>query len=137
MGSIVDDALVEKFDSLVVVLLIALSIFLFGLELFLKSNKIEGDTIKTRIRNWANGRYFYITFLWGVLTGHFFFGSANPFITSTAWGVVAILVAAVLLALLGRFTQVKVSAKHQLLLLVSGILFGHFFFSMNMNIACM
>lgn len=128
-----EETLVDKFDSLVGILLIALVLFLFGLELFLKSNDIEGDTIKTRIRNWANGRYFYITFLWGVLAGHFFFGATDLCIKSTAWGIVAIVVVAALLALLGRVTKIRMSTKHQLVLLIFGIVFGHFCFSMNCN----
>lgn len=121
----------NKLEALVPTILIALLIFLMGLEFFLSSNDIKGDTIKVRLREWAYSKSFYITFLWGVLTGHFFFGSENPIIRKTEWSIVAIVVASVFLLLIGKRINIKLTATHQLILLVFGVLFGHFLFSMN------
>ena len=89
--------------------------------------------IQTLQREWAYGKSFFITFLWGVLTGHFFFGSENPVIKKTEWSVAAIVAMSLILIGIGRLLKSKIKARHQLLLLVFGILFGHFFFSMNYN----
>ena len=123
----------RELDSLVPSILLALLIFLMGLEFFLNTNDVEGDTVKARLREWAYGKSFFITFLWGVLTGHFFFGSENPVIKKTEWSVAAIVAMSLILIGIGRLLKSKIKARHQLLLLVFGILFGHFFFSMNYN----
>ena len=125
--------ILRELDDLVPSILFALLIFLMGLEFFLGSNDVKGDTIKVRIREWAYGKSFYITFLWGVLTGHFYFGAENPLIRKTEWSIVAIIIASILLILIGKFVKIKITMKHQFILLIIGVLFGHFLFSMNSN----
>jgi|GEM_PF-1336973 len=125
--------LFQDLDALVPSILLALLIFLMGLEFFLNTNDVAGDTVKARLREWAYGKYFFVTFLWGVLTGHFFFGSENPIIKKTEWSVLAIVLMSVLLMIWGRYLKNPLKAKHQLGLLLFGVLFGHFFFSMNYN----
>ena len=123
----------KELEALVPSIMLALIIFLFGLEFFLNSNDIKGDTFKVRMRKWVYGKSFYLTFIWGALTGHFFLGASEPIIKKMEWGIGAIVVTAVILLFIGRKIKVKINAKHQLILLISGILFGHFFFSMNSN----
>lgn len=106
--------------------------FLILLNIVLHFNKTKNDTVNVILKNWAYSKYFFITFFWGVLGGHFFLGSQRPLFGSN-WWLPVLLVIGIMLGLLilgkriGREAVLK--RRYQLLLLLSGILYGHFVWS--------
>ena len=119
--------------ELIVQLVVAGSIaFLIILNVFLYFNNIKDDTINLIIKNWAYNKYYFITFVWGVLGGHFFLGSNNPVFGSN-WIIPPVLLT--LLVIILVFIGIKLGKdfvlkrRYQLILLVSGILYGHFFWA--------
>lgn len=113
-------------------IVIAVVGFLVLFNLYLNFNKIENDTINVILKNWAYKKYFFITFFWGVLGGHFFLGSTQPVFGSNWWAPVVLLILIIFLMIfigqkLNRTTVLK--RRYQLFLLVTGVLYGHFFWS--------
>jgi len=98
------------------------------LNLILILNAVKNDTVNNRLSLWANGKYFFITFLWGVLGGHFFLGSTKPLFCCNWWlPVVLIVVLAGILLLLRN--RIKVKPYHQVILIFAGLVYGHFVWS--------
>ncbi len=118
--------LVEKVLLWIAGLLIAFDIYLY-------INKDDWSrTISHVIKGWINDRFFFVTFLWGVLAGHFFLGAKNPPIDNNTWSLVIVLSLGLLLFLIGYFFKItKLSGKYQLGLLLFGMIIGHFFWSLN------
>ena len=67
---------IETVEHIIVVVIAFLILF----NIYLNYNKIENDTINEILKNWAYSKYFFITFIWGVLGGHFFLGSPRPYL---------------------------------------------------------
>lgn len=106
--------------------------FLILFNIYLNFNKIENDTVNVILKNWAYQQYFFITFVWGVLGGHFFLGTNTPIFGSNWWLPVVVVIAIILiLVYLGKRIQFdpKVKRRYQFLLLITGLLYGHFFWS--------
>jgi hypothetical protein len=102
------------------------------LEAFLSFNNIKGDTISAILNNWAHGKSFFITLAWGIITGHFFLGSKAPLIKDNTMSVVIVALLAVTAALIGcSMKWKKTSRLFQLAILITGIVIGHFAWSMN------
>ncbi len=105
------------------------------LNAILNINRYKNDTINVVIKNWSYNKYFFITFLWGVFGGHFFLGSKKPIldIFITHWEIPPILLAiiVILMILYGRklAKDFIIKTEYQILLLVTGLLFGHFIWS--------
>lgn len=113
-------------------IVIAVIIFLILFNIYLNYNKIENDTINEILKNWAYSRYFFITFIWGVLGGHFFLGSPRPIFGSNWWmPVVLVIILVIMLLFIGNKLEGAhiLKRRYQLLLLISGVLYGHFFWS--------
>ena len=113
-------------------IVIAVIIFLILFNIYLNYNKIENDTINEILKNWAYGKYFFITFIWGVFGGHFFLGSPRPVFGSNWWmPVVLVIILVILLIFIGNKLERSdvLKRRYQLLLLISGVLYGHFFWS--------
>ena len=106
--------------------------FLILFNIYLNFNKIENDTVNVILKNWAYKEYFFITFVWGVLGGHFFLGSQRPVFGSN-WYMPVVLVVLLVLILIyvGKKVKIKpkVKRRYQFILLVAGLLYGHFFWS--------
>lgn len=106
--------------------------FLILFNIYLNFNKIKNDKINTILKNWAYSKYFFITFVWGVLGGHFFLGTTKPVFGSNWWlPVVLVVILVVILVFIGK-RQDKgfiIKRRYQLLLLIAGLLYGHFFWS--------
>lgn len=98
------------------------------LNLVLNLNKVKNDTVNNRLSLWANGKYFFVTFFWGVLGGHFFLGSAKPLFCCNWWLPVALLVVIAGILLLLR-NKIKVKPYHQIIFIVCGLVYGHFVWS--------
>ena len=105
------------------------------LNLLLNINKYKNDTINVVIKNWSHNKYFFITFVWGVFGGHFFLGSKKPvldlFITHWEIPPIALVLIVIIMIIYGRKLpkDLIIKTKHQVLLLISGLLFGHFIWS--------
>ena len=111
---------------------LAIIVFLILFNIYLNFNKVENDTVNVILKNWAYERYFFITFVWGVLGGHFFLGSTSPVFGSNWWmPVVLVIVVIIGLVIIGKkaIIQPKVKRRYQFLLLALGLLYGHFFWS--------
>ncbi len=108
---------------------------LFLLNVLLNINKYKNDTINVLIKNWSLNKYFFITFLWGVFGGHFFLGTKRPIhpIFVEHWEIPPILLAVIVIVMIlyGRKLPENfiVQTKYQIVLLISGVLFGHFLWS--------
>lgn len=105
------------------------------LNTILNINYYKNDTINVVIKNWSYNKYFFIPFLWGVFGGHFFLGSKKPVldIFITHWEIPPIVLAVIVIIMIiyGRkLPKVYIiKTKYQIILLVSGLLFGHFIWS--------
>jgi hypothetical protein len=119
--------------KLIVQIVVAGSIgFLIMLNVLLYFNNIEDDTVNFIIKSWAYNKYYFITFVWGVLGGHFFLGSYNPVFGSN-WIIPPILLIAIVILLIyfGKKLDKKfvLKRRYQLILLITGVLYGHFFWA--------
>ena len=113
-------------------ILIAIIGFLVLFNIYLNFNKIENDTINVILKNWAYNKYFFITFIWGVLGGHFFLGTKTPLFGSNWWiPVVLVIVIVFILILIGKKfkSDFVLQQRYQLVLLITGLLYGHFIWS--------
>lgn len=104
-------------------------LILFDIYLYL--NKTKGDTISTILKNWVYGKFFFITYIWGVLAGHFFLGSNNSFFNNSSWNLFIILEITIILFTYGMFLKIKMNPGGQIILLLIGLSVGHFFWSLN------
>ncbi|WP_298364822.1 hypothetical protein [uncultured Lutibacter sp.] len=113
-------------------ILIAIIGFLVLFNIYLNFNKIENDTINVILKNWAYNKYFFITFIWGVLGGHFFLGTKSPLFGSNWWiPVVLVIVIVFILILIGKKfkSDFVLQQRYQLVLLITGLLYGHYIWS--------
>lgn len=113
-------------------IVIGFIVFLILFNIYLNFNKVKNDTINVILKNWAFNRYFYITFFWGVLGGHFFLGSSNAAFGSNWWLPVALVAVIVFaLVLIGKrlSKDFVLKRRYQMLLLIAGLLYGHFIWS--------
>ncbi len=104
-------------------------IIIFDMYLYL--NKTEGDTISNILKGWVYRSYFFITYLWGVLAGHFFLGTQNPPFDNSLIGLSLILAIALLFFTFGKVLGKRIKARGQIVLLLFGMFMGHFFWSLN------
>ena len=86
------------------------------------------------IKELSFGRYFFLTFVWGVLGAHFFLGvhmpaeeAVNMFI-----GLSVIVGVALCLVVIGFALKPTIKNYHQIILLVFGGICGHFLWSLNL-----
>ncbi len=120
-------------DPIVVQYVVAgtIGILILG-NFILSNNEVLNDTINYILKTWAYGRYFFITFAWGVLGGHFFLGTKTPVFGDNWWlPVVLVILILGILFYIGKKQSKSfiMDRKLQLLLLVFGVLYGHFFWS--------
>ncbi len=102
------------------------------LNVILNYNQTKNDTVNNILVKWSNGRFFFITFLFGVLGGHFFLGSEKPLFGSNWWlPVVAIIIISAVLFFIGKRKPetFRIKREYQILLLVTGLMYGHFVWS--------
>jgi|SRR5690606_17446885 len=105
---------------------------LMALNIVLNFNRSKNDTVNVILKNWAYNKYFFITFFWGVLGGHFFLGSRMPLFGSNWWiPVVLLVIIVVIMIRIGRRlpSTYILKRRYQIILLLSGVLYGHFIWS--------
>lgn len=122
-----------KFYILIVeLILIVIPLGMIILEIFLSFNKIKGDTISGILNRWAYGRSFFITLAWGIVTGHLFLGSKEPWLKNNVVSVLVVAALALIAYLIGRkLKSEKMNWLTQAAILVVGTIIGHFVWSMN------
>ncbi len=106
--------------------------FLIIFNIYLNFNKIENDTVNVILKNWAYKKYFFITFLWGVLGGHFFLGTEKPVFGSNWWLPLVTAIGIIIsLVIIGEHLKItpKVKRRYQFVLLIAGVMYGHFVWS--------
>ena len=122
----------QIYISIVEVFLVAITLAILILEVFLSLNNIEGDTISGIINKWAYGRNFFITFAWGIVTGHLFLGAKNPLLKDNIMSVLVVVLLVCITVIIGCTRKSpKVTWVVQVILLISGAIIGHFTWSMN------
>ena len=105
------------------------------LNAILNINKYKNDTINVLIKNWSFNTYYFITFLWGVFGGHFFLGTKEPIhsIFVDHWEIPPILLAVIVIIMIIHGRKLPkdyiVGIRYQVILILSGVLFGHFIWS--------
>jgi len=124
MNYLEDGVIVEE-----ILLWIAGVLIFFDIYLYL--NKAKGDTISHILKTWVYGKFFFITYFWGVLAGHFFLGSYDSFFGNATWNFLIILEIALILFTFGMFFKIKLKPEGQVILLLIGLSVGHFFWSLN------
>lgn len=129
------------FYWIVVLTIISSVMILFIVEILAKMNDIPNDNVNIIIRRWAFGKFYFITFFFGVISGHLFLGvSYRWFDCSTInlpfeceiFDVIVIALINILLLCMGLVYSKKASNKvFQVSLFISGIVAGHIIWSMN------
>lgn len=125
-----------------VVTVIAVAILLlFAVEILAKLNNTPNDNVNTIIREWAYGKFYFITFFFGIVAGHLFLGSNTRWIDCAKLGinmdckifdVLVIAGLTIILIITGIAFQKKTTSKSfQFILFGAGLLVGHFVWSMN------
>ena len=100
-------------------------------DIYLYLNRKKGDTISHILKTWVYGKFFFITYFWGVLAGHFFLGSSESFFGDSTWNFLIILEIALILLAYGVIFKIKLKPDGQIILLLIGLSVGHFFWSLN------
>lgn len=122
----------QIYITIVEVVLIVITLAFLILEVILSLNNIEGDTISGIISEWAYGRNFFITFAWGIVTGHLFLGSKSPLLKDNVMSVVVVALLACIVVIVGcKRKSSNITRLFQAIILISGIVIGHFTWSMN------
>lgn len=111
-------------------LLLAIGVLIF-FDIYLYLNKTKGETISYKLKAWVYGKFFFITYFWGVLAGHYFLGTYKSFFVNNTWNLLIILEIALILFCYGMFFEIKLKSEGQIVLLLIGLSVGHFFWSLN------
>lgn len=100
-------------------------------DIYLYLNNSRGNTVSNILKSWVYDKFFFITYLWGVLAGHFFLGSDRSVFNNSKWDLIIILEIALILLIFGAYFKIKVKTQGQIILLIIGLTVGHFFWSLN------
>lgn len=113
-------------------IIVGISALLVIVEIFLSLNDIPGDNINLNLYKWATNKWYFITFMWGVIAGHLFLGSTQPWIAKNMYSVIIIGLITIALIIKGKYDKNEsISQSTHMFLLVIGTLLGHFLWSMN------
>ncbi|WP_375583383.1 hypothetical protein [Cyclobacterium xiamenense] len=124
-------------DSAQYFLVIDIMIGLFAayviLEILLNVNGIDNDTSNLLLLEWSRGRAFFIPFALGAIAGHLFLGTTNTSfqLSNGVFPVLILFGLALVMAGIGFLWTAKKSKAFLTALLIAGLLYGHFFWSMN------
>jgi len=108
-------------------------------EIVLNLMDIGGETTNVFLYNWSKGKFFFIPFALGAIMGHLFLGTQwqifeEDLISGMDNDMLSVLVLAglaLLMMLIGWFIPFNKSKLFLSTILVLGLLYGHFFWSMN------
>lgn len=120
-------------------LLIGIVLVFVVIEIALNFNDDQGDTSNVILYDWSCGKFFFIPFCLGAIGGHLFLGTSVPIlqnviilnIPSSELSVIILFIICGVMTLIGynySFPKTKLFISA---ILALGILYGHFFWSMN------
>ncbi len=122
---------------IVAIVTVSICVIFFILDIIMALNDVKNDRLNYIIHNESNNRAYFIPVLWGMIMGHLFFGKYFADSSKLPLGAERsiILLALVNIALIIIGQKFPLKTKHpsfiRIALLISGILYGHFFWSMN------
>ena len=129
----------ENAYLLVEYFLIFMGLIFVLFEIVLNLMDIGGDTTNVFLYNWSKDKFFFIPFALGAIMGHLFLGAKRSLfeveliqgIDNDMLSVLVLAGLALLMTLIGVLVPFRKSKLFLSFLLILGLLYGHFFWSMN------
>jgi hypothetical protein len=120
-------------NEIVTAIMITFAVLYLMFEIIFNLNDIDGDTSNIIILEWSRGKFFFIPFALGAICGHLFLGTRNSAfkMPNSMFAVLILFVLAVITIIIGHKFPFKKSKNFLTALLLLGVLYGHFFWSMN------
>lgn len=101
-------------------------------EIVLNYNDIDKDTSNIILLKWSQGSAFFIPFALGAIGGHLFLGTKNTFFLMPYWiPVVVLFGVAIVMLIIGLNVPFKKGKGFLFSMLLLGLAYGHFIWSMN------
>lgn len=119
--------------TIVVNIMIGLALAYFIIEIMLILNDVEDDTSNVLLLEWSKGKSFFIPFALGAIAGHLFLGTTNAAF-KMANGIFPVLILfglTIIMVIIGFKVPFKKTKSFLTAILIAGLLYGHFFWSMN------
>tara|TARA_R110002096_G_scaffold54883_2_gene141415 strand:- start:358 stop:750 length:393 start_codon:yes stop_codon:yes gene_type:complete len=119
--------------TVVVSIMISLAAAYFIIEILLMLNNVDNDTSNILLLEWSKGKSFFIPFALGAIAGHLFLGTTNDAfkMSNSMFPVLIIFGLTLIMVLIGFKVPFKKTKAFLTSILIAGVLFGHFFWSMN------
>ena len=115
-------------------IMIGFAAFYVLFEVALNLNELENDTSNIILFEAAKDKLFFIPFALGTIMGHLFLGTNNPtFYIGDGWPVVLLFILCGIMTLIGFKVKFEKTRAFFTFLLLVGVAYGHFFWSMNFN----
>lgn len=120
-------------NEIVTAIMLSFAFFYLLAEIVFNLNDIDNDTSNLIILEWSKDKLFFIPFALGAITGHLFLGTRNPVfkMESGMYPVFVLFGIAVIATVFGFTVKFKKSRLFLTGMLILGLLYGHFFWSMN------
>jgi len=104
---------------------------LIGLwELYSNFNKEKEDNLNIIMYRWSE-KYYFLTFIWGVVGGHLFFGHSKLLVSSYLSIVIVFVLSILILFFDRRIKRSQIKTYKKIVSLLLGFLFGHYVWTMN------
>ncbi|EPR65685.1 hypothetical protein ADICYQ_5320 [Cyclobacterium qasimii M12-11B] len=113
--------------------MIGLTVAYFIIEILLLLNDIDNDTTNVLLLEWSRGKSFFIPFALGAIAGHLFLGTSNVAfkMSNGMFPVLIIFGLTIIMVVIGFKVPFRKTKAFLTAILIVGVLFGHFFWSMN------
>lgn len=116
---------------LIVSLFTIAALTLIGLwDIYSNFNDEQEDNLNIILYRWSE-KYYFLTFIWGVVGGHLFFGSSKMLISSYVSIIVVSVVSVLILLSDYRIKRSEIKSYKKIISLLIGFLFGHYIWTMN------
>jgi hypothetical protein len=113
-------------------IMIGFAAFYVLFEVMLNLNELENDTSNEILFEAAKDKLFFIPFALGAIMGHLFLGTTNTlFNMGSAWPVVILFTVSGIMTLIGYKVKFEKTRFFFTVLLLAGVTYGHFVWSMN------
>ncbi|NJB35877.1 MULTISPECIES: hypothetical protein [Flavobacteriaceae] len=115
-------------------IMIGFAIFYVLFEVALNLNELEDDTSNIILLDAAKKQFFFIPFALGAILGHLFIGTTNKaFYIGDGWPVYILFALAIICTIIGYKVEFKKPLWFLCLLLLLGLAYGHFLWSLNFD----
>ncbi|OQD43386.1 hypothetical protein [Croceivirga radicis] len=115
-------------------IMIGFAIFYLVFEIALNLNELEDDTSNILLFEASKNQFFFIPFVLGAILGHLFIGTTDKrFYIGDGWPVYLLFGMAAVSVLIGYKVPFKKPLWFMSLLLVLGVFYGHFLWSLNFD----